>query len=193
MNFQTALNPDNSIAFSWDYEEVSDLRGFEIFMNGQKIAGREKLLPGTRTFQLGKPEGNQTGTVRFYIRAIGEGVYSSNSLEKIIQLNRLAVSDAKSPSGLKSKLIRKDGKTFAELTWSADTSPKSSIKGYAFFADYAKEGKVLQMRNVPLIKSNSFLYELPDLNRKQYTFRIVPVDGSNQTGPYAETILKLGN
>ncbi|MEM7102505.1 MAG: hypothetical protein AAF502_05170 [Bacteroidota bacterium] len=192
--FTAKLQPDNSVIFTWEYEAITDLKGFELFQNDQKVAGREKMGTSSRTYTLPKAKANQNGFAKFELRAIGQGIYSKKTLAKTLKLHKISdLAGVKAPTGLKSKLVRKDGKLFAELTWAATDLAGTGIKGYALFADYKREGSVFRLSSIPMVKGNSFLYELPDNQRQQYTIRVAPVDTNNQLGPYAETILKLSN
>ncbi len=74
-------------------------------------------------------------------------------------------------------------KSYVHLNWKNISHPL--IDGYQLEVDAMKEFEYLKLANIPLIRGNSFLYEIKDDGGRTYHFRLIPVTPNGFKGDTA--------
>jgi len=187
----TLIEETKGVKLTWEYPQVPDLFGFQVFMNGEKIAGPKKIDGVTRSWIVSNPVVGKNGYTKFKIQAVGEVAISRFSLEKSLFLpkNWLRTKTNK-PENLRVKLIIKKDGQYAQLNWDKVDLEQQGLQGYILYVDYASEGSVQRMSSLPFITENQYLYKLPENTRDRYTFRIAGITDSREITQYSEVVLE---
>jgi len=190
--FDVELLENNRAKLTWQYPDIQELLGFNIYMNNQRVTPRSGLTPSDREFIVENIAEGENELSNFQIEAKGVNGLSRWSIVKSLLLPNLPKGQGAKPQGLKVKLLKEGDESFALLEWNDVNLESAGLLGYVLYVDYSHEGIPVLMAAMPLIKENQFKYKLPNMDRSSYTFRVAPFDEQQEIGPYAEVKLQLG-
>ncbi len=178
-----------ALQLDWSFPEQYKIRGFNIYMNGVIIADTSQVGPDTRTWRISKPAITESGSVSVQVEALGEWT-SSLSREKSLYLPRFRnAALVPPPDNLEATLKKEKKLRFAEVKWEVPDTGDKRVIGYQLWIDEDEEGSLIKQQQ--LLRENILTYQLPDLKRDAYTFRVAAVNEDRKQGPPAEVTLAL--
>jgi hypothetical protein len=187
---------DYSVYLVWNYaEELIDLRGFRILMNGEVVLDSQGLPPDSRQATVVHDNFGKGKSFKFSIVAVGGVEDSSPSVPTAVYIQSERLPEGvQAPDELAVALLEPpDNGPSAVLTWKpVEDFEEAGLKGYALMVDYAQEGNIRRLNSIPPLEGPSYQYRLPKLDdRKVFTFRIAAITKDNQLWPFAEATLEL--
>ncbi len=186
------LQDNQNVQLNWEYPILQDFLGFQIFMNGGKIAGTEDVGKNVRGWIVPEPVVDKDNFCRFQIQAVGQVAFSGKGFEKSVFIpNKRNANNVKQPKDFVVELVINNENNYAKLSWKKDDLKESGILGYILYADYVTEGSVMRLLSLPLVEGNQYLYKLPVQKRKKFTFRIAGMTLDREITPYVEAILNI--
>jgi hypothetical protein len=181
----TILQPDNSILIKWEYPELTEVKGFQIFINGKKQIGHDKIKKKKREWLIENLPKANDNRIEVQVRAVGDKRFSEMSRSRIIKLNSKVNVEIAAPKKLKSEVKETDKGFIVILKWKEVDLEKQGIKGYYIYGDLEEEGVVKRLAENSFVTSNTvefFVSKKVFKKRKQLEFKIIPIDKNRKTG-----------
>jgi hypothetical protein len=194
-NINIAKFNASSVDVNWEYSGNHVFDGFELSVNGQKVADMRTLGPSSRSFSITDPKPDSRGIINIELKAVNHISQSAPAkISRKLPDNLLRATHVNSnmtkPQGFSVHKVIEDGILYAEFRWN---NKPSDFGGVAYFmhADLEEPGIVMPMRNFPLLVVSPFRYEIPDPDRSQYIFEFTAVNKKNERGPATRLTLNL--
>ena len=174
----------------WDYPSFKDLEGFRLYMNDELIADETQLLANARGWVVNDyqvREGKRTAA--FSLEAIGayatsraKVTYFSGDTDRdysIPPVRRFNAEQLKSESGEYENRVR--------LSWRLpDEAVLAKLVGFRIYSDMNKEygDFAFDPARSHSIDTTEFIVELPEGDRRNFQFRLVPMTIDKDKGQY---------
>jgi hypothetical protein len=187
--FAGKVNPDSSVTLRWTYPEDWPVDGFRIKLAGKQIAGEDVLAADARSHTVPYAALGGKRSPRFKIAAVKGPVQSMEVGYAGLLVKPPPPEDIPVVENLKARLVMKDGRPAAEVSWTNVDWKGQDLAGYLLYADDQEEGR-LYIISSSLTKS-PYVWILPDPDRERYNFRLHLVDRKMRKGRGATTKLDL--
>lgn len=182
------LNKNNLVELIWEYPKETEIKGFNVLVNGKIIATTEDLSKDIRKYavQLYIPEDAKKVNV-YQVEAVGTVVSRKSSVAPLY----LPSYNLSPPENIKVSLIKEKGKSYAGLSWDYNKDQIKDIKGYILFTDEGSENAFHRIAKDEFHKETNYNYLITDLGRSLYTFKVAAVSNKGEISPVASITLNL--
>ncbi|KAA3600092.1 MAG: hypothetical protein DWQ06_09850 [Calditrichaeota bacterium] len=191
ISIQQVYNPSVQVKIDWKFDKSleKEIDGFHVqraFLDSiYKLESISNLIsPNERVFfdNHSKLEGQ---TYSYRVIAV-KNDYTTFSGEKVLIYTDLQIPPT--PTGLQGKWINKNGKNFIDLNWNTKSPSDKVTNGYSIYSSRPSSEEILKDASIPLIKINSYLYEVKNLKSAVWKFRIVGESKNGLESELSETI-----
>jgi len=178
------------LQLSWDYNDTRIFDGFEIEVNGQRIADARQIPSNSRSFTIKNLRPDSRGHVSIDLYAINSVSKSSAANISRGMPDYFLIPGFKKPEGVTVKKTEINGELYAEFSWKKSPSEFGG-QAFALYSDVYTPGRTTPLSSIPLMTNSPYRYKLPDTDRDQYLFEVKAVDRNNVRGPGLQLILSL--
>jgi len=182
----------NVAMLRWDYPSFEDLKGFRLYMNDQLIADESEIQSDVRGWVVNDYQAREgKSTAAFTLEAIGQYATSRKKVSyfsgdkgrdySIPPVRMFTATQLQSESGVYENRVK--------LRWKLpEDEVLSKLIGFRIYSDMDKESGDFSSNPARShsIDTTEFIVELPEGDRRDFQFRLVPMTLNKEKGQYKD-------
>lgn len=188
---QQIYNPSVQVQIEWNFDKnlEKEIDGFYIqraFLDSiYTLEPISDLIKASERVFFDSGSKSDGETYSYRVVAV-KNAYSSFSQEKVLIYTDLQIPPT--PTGLQGKWVSKNGKNYIDLSWNPKSPSDKVTKGYSIYSNRPSSDEILKDASIPLIKVNSYLYEVKNVNSALWKFRIVGESANGLESELSDTL-----
>lgn len=179
------------INISWDYEAAAEaaLSGFQVEradLPAKVFKAVSNVLTADKRSFVDATAKVNGAYYQYRVASISKKKQKFYSNEILVYFE--AIIKPVKPKGGSGKFVTQANKKYINLSWGNKESNDTVTKGYYLYANFPPGKQLVYKGSIPLIKTNSYQYEVFNSEAATYKFQVAAVNKSGQESDPSDTI-----